>query len=484
MSLRVRLTVTALVVMALTLLAVAVVTWRLVAVAERADVDTELRQELAQVGARLPEDISGAVGADGSASAAELQLAARRYLATSPGGGAHLLVLDLGGSPFAAADGPPDLLALRDAGEVPVGEPGRIVTVGTSQGDVRVLSAPLRTADGVTVGTATVLGSLADARARTASVLWRTALAGGAGLLLGGLVLLVAVRRELVPLRDLAVAAGEVGGTPAGPAGTGAPARRVPQPERLDEVGVVAQEFNAMVDRLDRSAEERRQLLSAVSHEMRTPLTVARGHLEAFETTGGDDAAAARGTALVVRRELDRLARVLADLTALTAGEARSVRQEPVFVPDVLDALRERLAGLGLDGVDVGDAPPVVLSGDEDRLAQCLLNLVVNARTHTPPETPVRVRASAGDGVVRLVVEDDGPGIDPEVRDRVFEPFVTTRPGGGSRTSGLGLAVVRSLVEAQGGTAELDDVADGTRVVLTLVADDGTGVDEDGPDDG
>ena len=109
-----------------------------------------------------------------------------------------------------------------------------------------------------------------------------------------------------------------------------------------------------------------------------------------------------------------------------------------------------------------------MVEGDEDRLTQTLLNLVVNARTHTPPGTPVRVRAEADPTHVRLVVEDDGPGIEPAVLPRVFEPFVTTRPGGARRTSGLGLAVVRSLTEAQGGTVAVDPTWPGTRLVVTL----------------
>ncbi|MFC5381545.1 sensor histidine kinase [Aquipuribacter nitratireducens] len=457
MSLRVRLTLVALAVMGLTLVVAALLAWRLVAVGEQSDVDALLRGQLDQVGAGLPEDIAGTAGADGVASPAELRLAGERYLATTPGGSGHLLVLDLGGQRLVGSDGPPELLALRDADELPEGEPGRAATVSTARGDVRVLTAPLVVDGGVVVGSATALGSLADARDRGASVLWRIGLAGGIGLLVGGLVLLVAVRRELRPLRALAGAARQVGEGGGG---------RVPEPDRLDEVGVVATEFNAMVDRLDRAAEERRQLLSAVSHELRTPLTVARGHLELFEH-GSADAASARRSAGVVRRELDRLARVVADLTALAAGQDRAVAREPVFAPDVVDALEERLAGLGLTGVDTS-AEPVVLTGDEDRLVQSLLALVVNARTHTPPGTAVRVRVESDTAHVRLVVEDDGPGIDASVRERAFEPFVTTRPGGGARTAGLGLAVVRSLTEAQGGTARLDPGAVGTRVVLEL----------------
>jgi signal transduction histidine kinase len=140
-------------------------------------------------------------------------------------------------------------------------------------------------------------------------------------------------------------------------------------------------------------------------------------------------------------------------------------------VPDVLDDLRDRVAGLGLDGVTVGTAPPAVVAADEDRLAQSLLNLVLNATVHTPEGTHVRVTATADGSPVVLAVHDDGPGIDPSVRDRVFEPFVTTRPRRGEgRSTGLGLAVVKTLTEAQGGSVELTTGDGGTTVALRFVA--------------
>jgi two-component system OmpR family sensor kinase len=124
--------------------------------------------------------------------------------------------------------------------------------------------------------------------------------------------------------------------------------------------------------------------------------------------------------------------------------------------------LRERVAGLGLDGVEVAEAPPVVIEADQQRLAQSLLNLVVNATTHTPDGTTVRVGAAVDGEWLRVTVADDGPGIDPSVRDRVFEPFVTTRSDGSGRGRGLGLAVVRTLTEAQGGRVDLTSSACGT----------------------
>jgi signal transduction histidine kinase len=177
----------------------------------------------------------------------------------------------------------------------------------------------------------------------------------------------------------------------------------------------------------------------------------------------------------VLRRELDRLGRIVDDLTAVSRGDlAGATTRGPLFAPDVLSALRHRLEGLGLDDVHLTEAPPVVLLGDEDRLTQALLNLVVNARTHTPPGTPVSVGVHTHDGRVVFDVVDKGPGIDPEVLPSVFEPFVTTRPIGETRASGLGLPVVKAVTEASGGQVRLETGAQGTAISLSFPIDTAT----------
>ncbi|HEX5946209.1 MAG TPA: HAMP domain-containing sensor histidine kinase, partial [Acidimicrobiales bacterium] len=234
-------------------------------------------------------------------------------------------------------------------------------------------------------------------------------------------------------------------------------------------LGELAREFNRMLDRIEADADERRRIVAAVSHELRTPLAVARGHLELFEDLEPGDARAATEVAATTRAELDRLARIVDDLAAVArGGEEADVAIGPVFAPDVIDDLRSRVAGLGLDGVDIADPPPVVVEADEQRLAQSLLNLVVNATTHTPSGTAVAVTSAVDGDRLSLTVSDDGPGIDPAVRDRVFEPFVTTRDAASRGGRGLGLPVVRSLVEAQGGDVSLTTGESGTIVRIRL----------------
>ncbi len=457
-------------VMALTLVIVALLTAELIQVSGRQELDRVLRQEIDEVRLGLPGELQAAAGSDGVASAAELDLAAQRYLAVHPGSDRHLTVIEIGSHQLSTQDGPPALQQLQLQGILPAGEPGSLLTVDSDAGPLRVLKTPLQTGS-QDLGMVTVVGPLAVTRASAQDALVRIAAAGSVGLVLGGLLLLLAVRRALHPVRALAAAARSVDLTDL--------KSRVPVPHRRDEVGLMAREFNRMLERITKDQQQRRALLSAVSHELRTPLAVAQGHLELFGTLDGPDRASAADTAAVVRRELDRLSRILDDLTALSAGNlSAGTAQQPVFAPDVLTTLTRRLDALGIRDVHVAEAPPVVLLGDEDRLAQALVNLVLNARTHTPPTTPVRVGAHGVDDRIVFHVVDEGPGIDPAFQPLVFEPFMTTRPGCTTRSSGLGLTVVKAVTEAQGGQLDLASDRLGTRVTLSFPVDT-TGRDRD-----
>ena len=450
-------------VMAVTLLMAAFLTYQLIRVGDRQELDRVLRQELDEVQLSLPGELRAAAGGDATALSAEAELAVERFLAVNPGSARHLTVIRIGATTLSTRDGPPALKRLQRQGTLPDGEPGSLLTVDTDAGPVRVLSSPLVAAE-QQLGSVTISGPLSDGLAQANEAFVRIILAGAIGLVLGGLLLLLAVRRALRPVRELASAARSVDSSDL--------RTRLREPDRLDEVGLMAHEFNRMLDRVAEGERKREQLLSAVSHELRTPLAVARGHLEIFETLGPSDGASAADTAQVVRQELDRLGRIVDDLTAVSRGDLGGAPAlGPVFVPDVLAALRQRLIGLGLCDVPVMDGPPVVVLGDQDRITQALLNLVVNARTHTPVGTPVDVSAHANADHVILTVADQGPGIDPAVLPRVFEPFVTTRPAGASRATGLGLTVVKAVTEAQGGNVDLRTGPGGTTIALSLPLD-------------
>jgi len=464
-----RVTAIALAVLAATLTAAALLTAELIRVDDRASLDEVLLGELVEVRRALPPLLEAQAGADGQLTPQEAAEAARTYQLTHSGSARHLAVLDVpGGGTFATRESPAVLRDLVGRAQLPTGVPEQLVTVPSPAGDLRVLNAPL-SAGGQQVGAVLLVGSLEPGRDQAREALVRIALAGGVGLLVGGAVLVVAVRRATAPLRRLAEAARAVDLA-------ALPDQRVSVPgtRRDDEVGAVADEVERMLERISRDEALRRRLLASVSHELRTPLAVAQGHLEVFElTSGGSHGQDAAATAAVLRRELDRLGRLVDDLTAVTrGGTADGASVEAVFVPDLLVALAERTAGLDLPLVEVQgerEAPPVVIAGDEDRVVQALLNLVLNARTHTPPGTRVRVAARVrDDGWVVLDVADDGPGMDPAVADVAFEPFVTTRDSGDQRGSGLGLSVVRAVTLAQGGRVDLATGPSGTTVSLAF----------------
>lgn len=463
-SLYVRIASLALAILAVTMLAAALLTAQLIRVEQREDLDEVLRREVSALGLGLPDQLAEASGADGVADAAEVDVAVQRYLALHPGSQQHLTVVTLGNKTLSTQDGPPELVALDRVGGLPQGTVGRLLTVGSSAGPLRVLTADV-VSQGQTVAQVSVFGPLGPGRDSAQQAFVRIGVASAVGLVLGGAVLLVALRRALRPVHELADAARSVDLRDL--------SSRVPEPEGRDEVSAMAGEFNRMLDRIRDDEDKRQQLLAAISHELRTPLAVARGHLELLETLGPEEGQTAADTAAIARRELDRLSRIVDDLTALNSGSDRAdVEIGPVFAPDVIDALRDRVAGLGYTDVEILDAPPVVALGDEDRLTQALLALVVNARTHTAPGTAVTVSADSVDGNVLFRVSDVGPGLAPQVADRAFEPFVTTKTLGPGRTSGLGLSVVKAVTESQGGTVDLSSGDRGTTVVLSLPIDD------------
>lgn len=229
---------------------------------------------------------------------------------------------------------------------------------------------------------------------------------------------------------------------------------RVRGPRELREL---SRAFNTMASRLEANEQRRRALLADVGHELRTPLAVIRGNLEAI-VDGVHPADEAHLTALI--EETRVMERLVEDLRTLSLAEAGTLQlhREPTD-PDVL--LGEVAAGYRAEATRTGvtiqvetpdDLP--ILEVDPVRIREVLANLVGNAFRYTPPGgriTLTGARGEGGDGVV-FVVSDTGAGIEPELLPHVFDRFAKGRD---SRGSGLGLAIARDLVTAHGGTIEV-----------------------------
>lgn len=459
MSLRARLTLVGVAVLAVTIAAVALVAYQLSRVQGRTAVDRVIRQELADIEAGLPPIVAELAGG-GDPTDAQLVAAVERYLAVNPGSRQHLTVVTVGSERISTVDGPPALLDLYDDNRFPTGELRRLQTVDTPRGDVRLLTTPLNSGSAQR-GTIAIAGPLDEVNREARETLARISLAGVVGLAVGAAALTLLTRQALAPLTRLAEAARGIGPSDL--------TVRVPEPPRQDEVGVVATELNHLLDRLDEADRRRQELLAAISHELRTPVAVASGHLEMLETLGATDEHTPARVAATVRAELGRLSGIIDDLTAVARGsDAGALEVGPVFLPDLFDDLAERAAGLNIQHLTIEPPPPVVVELDHNRMLQTLLNLVVNASVHTPDSTRINVRAAEAADHVVLTVADDGPGIDPDLLDTVFEPFVTSRRGGPNRASGLGLSVARAWTEAHHGTLEIASSPAGTTATITL----------------
>jgi two-component system OmpR family sensor kinase len=223
-----------------------------------------------------------------------------------------------------------------------------------------------------------------------------------------------------------------------------------------DEVGVLAEAFNHMLDRLEAGFRRQREFVSDASHELRSPLTVLRGRIELLAKGGGEPLAAESEEIL---REISRMDRLVSDMLTLAQAERGTLLQRrQVRIEDFVADLRRDLPLLGKRSYRVDSELAGTLDADPDRLAQVVRNLVSNAVRHTGAEGEISVSLDSNNGNAVIAVSDDGPGIPPDQLERVFDRFYRTDDGRGRGEggSGLGLAIARAIVEAHGGriTAE------------------------------
>jgi signal transduction histidine kinase len=291
-------------------------------------------------------------------------------------------------------------------------------------------------------------------------------LAGGVVLVLALIASYLAGARVSAPLRRMAAVAARVD------AGDLAP--RMEVHKRRDEVSVLAESFNHMLDRLAEAFASQREFIADISHELRTPLTVIRGQLEVLAAQEDPPEAEVRRVERLVQAEITRLSRMVDDLLLLTQAERIDfLRPERIDVPRFVDELWDGLSLTAQRRFELGAVPEGTLEGDPDRLAQALRNLARNAVEHTEdPDGLVRLEVDAvASGRLRFTVIDDGPGIPPEERQRIFERFRRidhgrSRDQGGA---GLGLAIVRAIAEAHGGQVSAAEPANGRGARLELV---------------
>ncbi|XBH21072.1 HAMP domain-containing sensor histidine kinase [Jonesiaceae bacterium BS-20] len=268
-------------------------------------------------------------------------------------------------------------------------------------------------------------------------------LAGGAGALVAG--------RVLAPIRQVRQTAEIISESDL--------SRRIEVTGR-DDVALLARTFNGMLDRLETAFEGQRKFLDDAGHELRTPITVVRGHLELM----GDDPHERAQTLRLVNDELARMARLVDDLTLLARSERPDfLRLGKVGLTDlVMDALTHACA-LADRKFSLSALPEGTMWADGQRLLQALMQLAANAVKYTPHGGEIRLGGSVVEDRVKLWVSDNGTGISEADQVRLFERFNRGSqqhgaPQGVDLGLGIGLEIVARIAEAHGGTVSAQSV--------------------------
>jgi signal transduction histidine kinase len=313
-----------------------------------------------------------------------------------------------------------------------------------------------RGAKGAGPGEGSSISPIADAQSDVEKTFL---LVGGATLLATLLAGYLLASRAASPLRRFAATAAEVD------AGDLTP-RLEASPGAAVELRALAESFNGMLDRLDGAFGKQRQFVSDASHELRSPLTAMRGQIEVLARKAAPSAEEVRHVEAMTMAEMRRVERLLDDLLVLARldeGIGPTLREM-----QAAPLLREIAAAAPDRQTEVGELAEGALSADPDQLAQVVRNLLSNAHRHAGR---VVLSSSAAGGELTVSVDDDGPGIPPQERERVFDRFHRSessrdRSSGGT---GLGLGIAHSIVELHGGRIWVEDSSlGGARVCFAI----------------
>jgi two-component system OmpR family sensor kinase len=270
---------------------------------------------------------------------------------------------------------------------------------------------------------------------------------------LGGIILvgLWIVRLGLRPLEAIgrtadAIAAGDL-------------SQRVTRAESRTEVGRLGLAFNAMLDRIEASDQRLRRFVADASHELRTPLAAVRAYAELFGRGASQKPDDLERAMSGIGRESERMSALVEDLLLLARlDEGRPLERKPVRLDELVTEAVETAQAVDPERPIELAAEPVTALGDRERLRQVIDNLLGNARSHTPPGTHVRVSVGRNTHDAVIEVADDGPGMNGEQAERVFERFYRADPSRARASGGvgLGLSIVSAVAEAHGGSVSVE----------------------------
>ncbi|WP_323741243.1 HAMP domain-containing sensor histidine kinase [Microbacterium sp. VKM Ac-2870] len=212
------------------------------------------------------------------------------------------------------------------------------------------------------------------------------------------------------------------------------------------------------LDTPDALFDAQRRLLDDVRHELKTPITIVRGHLELMDPEDPVDVGATRALGIA---ELDRMTRLIGDIDLLAAAESDNFTMGDVDLAALTQRVSELVTVIGGHGWSLEQEASGIIHGDHDRLLQAWLQLADNAAKYTPSDSPIEIGSAVHPSGAQLWVRDHGAGIAPAVRHRIFRRFDR---GTGKRSvggSGLGLAIVDAIAKAHGGHCVVADTPGG-----------------------
>jgi len=426
--------------------------------------DRQIEESLAQEVSELRRTVESADPSTGQPIGTDAGVVFDTFLARNVPSSGEVIITLLDGAPYLSTRGGPRDLT-RDAELVrrwsTATEPIRL-DVGEGVDEARTLAVPLLDQDGAPRGVFVVAVFPDELRSEVDQAVRVFA---GVGLVVTAIAAAVATAlagRVLRPVTELTETAARVGDNDLTVRFDG---------QGDDELARLGAAFNSMLDRLEAGFDAQREVLDDVAHELRTPITIVRGHLELLE----HDPAERDATVELCLDELDRMGRYVNELLLVaSASRPDFLRRGPIDVGEFAEGLFARVRALAdRDWLLVGAPPPgtCVIDGDADRLTQAIVNLASNAVQHTADGDLIVLEVQLRRDHVALSVRDRGPGVPPELAEQLFTRFSR---GAGSRSTrpegtGLGLAIVAAVAHAHGGDVTLDAPdGGGARFTITV----------------
>ncbi|GAB3529768.1 sensor histidine kinase [Arthrobacter monumenti] len=332
----------------------------------------------------------------------------------------------------------------------------RIQTVETSTTDYRMVVVPVQLSSDPTPGLFVLAFDRSAELSRINETFFTYSLVGLGSLLLISVVSWLVAGRLLRPIRLVRETAQHIGESDL--------SQRIPVTGN-DDLSELTRTVNAMLDRLQNAFGSQRQLLDDVGHELRTPITIVRGHMELLDVNDPEDVGSAQTIAL---DELDRMHLLVDDLVTLANVDRPDfVREQELDVGKLTDDVLDKARPLGKRRWIIDARTSRTCSVDPRRITQAWLQLAANAVKFSEPGSTIALGSQVVDDRLKLWVRDEGIGVAPADQSRIFERFNRGSRTSRSEGSGLGLTIVSAIARAHGGSVGLES-ASGVGSIFTL----------------